>query len=208
MSTVSKLLGTGLMACFVSLSSAGAAPSRGSTGSLGPGPMIELAGFFSTGSMANESGTIAKRDVSTSAAAANLGWRFGYVAPLLVAEYRFYSQMSDPSQSANQNLSGSGFHLSAGLRFDIGKFWLTGTYQLLGTYKLEKQTTGGLESTYSEPVGSVVMIGYRLRPRTSLFLMVQKVDYKKWQLGGTNSDISSNKIGQTSYGIGASYAFY
>lgn len=179
-----------------------------SSASSDPRVVIETSLNVTSGSMGNKDGTIPVRAMTTGAAGLNLGMRIGFFVPLLMAEYRYSAQSLDPSEVRNQNLSGSGYMAGAGLRFEIGSFMATFGYEFLGEYKLEKATTGGLDSNYSEGTGMLAWLSYRIDHKRNLYVCFHQSEFAKSKVGPTTTDITNNKLSETSYGLGLSYSFF
>lgn len=180
----------------------------GGSGGREPRFMADAGIYAGTGTMASSSNSIASRAMNSGAIMAEIGMRFGFVVPFARVDYGIAGQSQDPSGFNNQNMSGTGYISSAGVRFDIKRASLSFAVEFGGSFKLDKKTTGDLESTYSSPSGMLVEAAYRFDSRRRVFLLYQQTAYVKSTLGSSDTDISNNKLTHMNYGAGFAYAIF
>lgn len=158
-----------------------------------------LGGF---GSSYNSDKSIPNRAVDVGELYLTGGVRYMGTTLFLLGEYRDLEQMSDVSSSDNQNLGGNGYLFGLGLNFEIYKVDFSFSYQFYGAFAMRNKTTLGESSIYSNPAGYRLQIGHLIYPRIKGFIFVNDLDFKSWDHGGTDVDISDNKLTQLTYGVG------
>lgn len=159
------------------------------------------------GTMGNESGSIQSRTMNYASVYAlpvysHLGF---YAGPHL--EYRLVGQSTAESSVGNSNLRGSGHTIGVAVGFEMLMFHGHVGYDFSGSYKLSNTTSSGQESIYTAPAGFRVSAGYRFMPFFSIDLNFVDHKYSKNTLAGTETDISSDKLKDTHYGLGLSFHF-
>jgi hypothetical protein len=170
------------------------------------GGEVELGIQQSSGTMGNNA-NISSRSINTTSAFLNLGKKIWSFVPFVNLQYNFVSQFTDPAEVGDQNTSGDGYLIGAGLKLDFNSFAVAAGYTFFGSYKLTKKTTANEESVYSSPAGFFAKIDYNVTPKVAVFFVHSNLDYSKQTLGGRDVDITGRSLNHTSYGLGLSYKF-
>jgi hypothetical protein len=157
------------------------------------GGEAEVGMQYGLGSMENFDGSVPSRSANTTSLFSSLGWRFWKVIPFALIEYRFISQSKAPDQVNNQNLSGDGYLMGAGLKYRHQRTSFALGYSFFGSYKLTKKTTDGATSTYSKRI---------LKSHCFLFILRRP---SQVTLEDKDYDISTNTLNHGSYAVGFSY---
>jgi hypothetical protein len=159
------------------------------------------------GSSGDKNDAIKKREMAYSELYLNLGYQFGMIAPLVQASYRYVGQTKDPADVSDTNLGGTGVLMGAGLLADFSSVKLTAVYVLSGSFALAKETSGGGKMTYTKPKGFHVDLGIPWKTDWDFVINFSSVDYEKSKSDSTETDLASNPVNQTLYGLGLAYRF-
>lgn len=168
-----------------------------------------ILGTFVTGTAQSSNGTsIPSRTMLGGSGGLLLGYAFSWIEPILLAEYQYLGQTTDPSSVSSQNVAGSGLRLGAGANFNFGGWSLAAVYEPSGTYKLSKTTSSGGSSSYTTPTGYHILLGYHLTASYDVGLTYSKNNYSSNTADGTTTSITSNTFNLTTYGAFASYRLF
>ena len=159
------------------------------------------------GKMGNESDSIQSRTMNALTMYAMPGYSIlGFmVGPLL--EYRMVGQTTSETDVGNTNMRGSGYTAGIAVSYNFLLFHFLAGYDFMGQYKLANSTSSGQESIYLSPAGFRLMFGYTVFPMFSADVFYVDHKYSKSSLGGTEVDISADKLKDTRYGVGLSFHF-
>ena len=160
-----------------------------------------------TGSFQNESESIPKTNMLFTELAVQGGYKFGVVAPVAQAAYRYVGQMTDAEEVNNINVGGMGYVGGAGLSFEFTSFSFQVIYNFLGEYTLHKESSGGSKVTYAKPTGFHAGFKYNLQGNLQLVFSASQIDYNERLTGDTDQDIEDDPFTQTLYGMGIGYRF-
>lgn len=157
----------------------------------------------------NSTGSTQSRTLNTIGIQALPGYKLStgvtpdfLIGPLL--EYTFVGQNTEPSSVGNSNLRGSGYMIGLGVQTDFGPIVLLGSFDFIGQYSLSENTTAGLETKFKSPIGFRLLAGYPIMPMMTADLMFSMHSYKTNVLGGSDVDISSNKLTRWTVALGVS----
>ena len=204
---IKSLLLTVTLNLFLQISFANVAHAAGSDP--GSGLALDFLGLGLMGSSQSaDTTTISSRTMVGGSAAAEFGYGFSFVEPLVLAEYQYIGQYSDPTGLSNTNTAGSGYRLGAGAKFTVSSFTITAIYDFLSTYTLTQSTSAGKTSYYSSPTGYEFRFGYHLFSNIEVGLTYSADKYKSNTTGGTTTDISTNTFNLTTYGLYADYRLF
>ena len=168
---------------------------------------LKAGGNIGRGKMGNESNSIPSRTMNALAVYGMPGYSFmGFLFGALL-EYRTVGQTTSEADAGNTNLRGSGYTGGLAVGYDFLMFHGVFGYDFMGQYKLSNSTSTGQDSVYTAPAGYRLMVGYRVIPMFSADFYYSDHKYSKNSMGGTETDLSGDKLKDTRYGIGLSFHF-
>src|SRR6185437_4966112 len=191
-----------LMGCFIFAASAQAAGSSGFG--------LVAGADWALGRIGSSSNAIQSRTVDIGEIHALPGWNLS--DPFMVGvlgQYRWVGQLTDLSSVNNTNLAGHGYYLGVGGAVRLSQFLIQASFDCFGSETLSNQTSAGQTTTYSQPIGFTALIGYHAfasLPQVSVDAIFGIHSFKHENIGGTDIDISSDKLTETQYGLGLSYS--
>lgn len=169
---------------------------------------VAIGAFYSLDNMKNQTGTIRDRRLQGANAFLTAGITFGFITPLMYADYSYNMQLTPTEEVGNSNLSGSGFIFGQGAKFSFGKVSLTAVYGYVGSYNVRNTTSSGLTTTFQSPESIIVHLNYLVRPNVTLSLVGKQTKYGKQKVGETTETLSGNELMAVSYGVGVSYDLF
>ena len=205
---LSQFVTTALFALSILLNQQAMAATKSSAASSAGHSGFELSPFgtFVTGTAQTaDASTIVSRRMLGGSAGLELGYAFSLFEPLIIAEYQYIGQTTDPSTVSSQNAGGTGYRAGAGLKFNPGGWTLVAAYDLTGSYKLNKATASGGTSTYTLPTGIHILLGHHFGASYELGLTYSSDSYASNTADGVTTDITSNKFILATYGLFAVY---
>ena len=188
------LLVVSLLVCFSGVAQAFELPFIG----------VDAGVSWGLGPMYNANKNVQSRTMNTIDLHAFPGYRFmGFlVGPMF--DLGINGQNTDPLVVNNTNLKGTSWQLGLGAEYSLFGIVLSAGYDFLGKYS-ESYPAAGLDASFKKPSGFVLRAGYMILPFISVDASYRVASYSTSTLGLSDIDISSNKITQISYAVGASF---
>lgn len=158
------------------------------------------------GRVKNSSGSIQARTINTLALDVLPGVNYMNFLIGPNFQYGLTGQNTDPATVGDTNVKGSGWLLGLGTRVNLGMVVVGGSLDFFGKYSLSNNTTGGVKSSYSKPLGFRLRGGYPLPyPGLTADLNLSWHQYKQNTLGTQTIDIGSDKYSEWTIGVGVSW---
>jgi len=171
------------------------------------GGEVEAGLLYDVGTIKNADATIPGRNVTATSVFTSFGARLWNIVPFVQFQYRFINQISDTSESHNQNLSGDAYFLAGGFKFRLSRFVPFAGYYFYGNYHLSKKTTDDLEASYSQPSGYFGGLSYQINRRLSLIFLYSNIDFSQRRIGSQDYDISNNRLNHENLSVGVGWLF-
>lgn len=178
-------------------------------------PLNASAGFglltgasWGIGKISSSAGTIESRTINNFSihampgfAITGTGFMFGPFG-----EYRLIGQNTDVATVSNTNVKGTGYLIGIGGTFTpLDLFYVGASFDFLGKYNLSLNNTAGQAVGYKKPIGFHFLAGYMFMPVLSADVIFNMEQYKSTTIGGTDTDITSDKFKEWDIRVGASY---
>ena len=161
----------------------------------------------SSGTMSNQTGSVASRALNSVSGTAQLGLKSAYLEPFLYGEYEYAQQATPASQVSNTNLSGSGYLAGAGLAFEVSGLRLSAAYIGFGKFTSTQATVNGQSSNYSDPSGFRFALDIGVGRSLLLIASYRTAQFRTFDQNTGSTDISANKLSYSKAGLGLAWGF-
>jgi hypothetical protein len=159
------------------------------------------------GTTVNKDKTIPQCDMVFGEFVLDGGYKWGIIAPVGQAAFRYLGQTTEASKVNNINMAGWGYLAGAGFALEFSRLSFTAIYDFIGNYDLMKESSGGQKVSYLSPSGFHVNVKYFWNPKIQIVFGMSTIEYKERETAGVKTDISDNPVTQSLYGAGIGYRF-
>ncbi|MDZ4676411.1 MAG: hypothetical protein SGI74_02790 [Oligoflexia bacterium] len=157
------------------------------------------------GTGASSTGSTASRTMNTIELNAAPGWQIGNWAPQLLVAYDFVGQNTKPADVTNTNLRGTGYLIGVGTTYHWTRWDFLAGIEFLGTFTQSEKSADDKVSAFTKPLGFRLGSSYYFKNNWSADALFHYVHYSTNTLGGSNRDISSDRMRFITLALGVSY---